>query len=153
MELMTVICLFAAIESLPAEQGAINLQEALRGGLLQTTDVTMDEAQLWAKFWFIILTSLTPREVQVILGMAFGGPAWIKETSMRLNLTELRIRQIYKKARGKLRHPCCLLPLLIEAGIAPRDLSRWGYDPKIWGDSTSYRWLIEHYRLGEFNKT
>lgn len=153
MELMTVICLFSFIESLPAEQGAVSVQEALRGGLLQTADITSDEAQLWAKFWFIVLTSLSPREARVVIGMAFGGPTWVKELSDKYNLNEIRIRQIYKRAIRKLRHPCCLLPLLIEAGIAPRDLSKWGYDPKIWGDSISYRWLIEHYRLGEFNKT
>lgn len=74
MELMTVICLFTIVESLPANQGAINLQEALRGGLLQTTDATAGEAQLWAKFWFIILTALTPGRPGWSLGSPSAGP-------------------------------------------------------------------------------
>lgn len=143
MELMTVICLFTIVESLPANQGAINLQEALRGGLLQTTDATAGEAQLWAKFWFIILTALTPREARVVVGFAFGGPNWRQALADQYDLQPIRVRQIFEKAICKLRYNNDLLTLLIESEVSPEDLSKWGYNPELWVWSSPVRQALE----------
>lgn len=144
MELMTVICLYAFVETLPADQGAINLQEALRSGLLQTTDTDAgEEAQLWARFWFIILTSLTPREARVIVGFAFGGPAWCSDLADQYDLQPVRIRQIFMKAVNKLRCNKDLLTLLIESEVSPEDLSAWGYNPELWVWSSPVRQALE----------
>ena len=144
MEIMSVICLFTFIETLPADQGAINLQEALRGGILQTTDSSSrEENQLWAKFWFIILTTLTPREARVVVGFAFGGPAWQSDLARRYDLQPVRIRQIFMKAVNKLRCNKELLALLIESEVSPEDLSKWGYNPELWVWCSPVRQALE----------